>query len=117
MHIKKVVSNRDINLTVHRLLLLSVIRPSIKYGGEIWEGNKGQVAALQSIILVGAERILGFLSKTCNEAVRGDMGTLPSSLHTDSSVTAFTCLSYCFHLLFCRLNALLTNTVSQIHHF
>ena len=49
MHIKKVInngrtvnqlhsviSNRDINLTAHRLLLLSVIRPSIEYGGEIW---------------------------------------------------------------------------------
>ena len=51
MHIKKVISNsrktvnqlhsnRDINLTARRLLLLSVIRPSTEYGGEIWEGNK-----------------------------------------------------------------------------
>ena len=30
-----VISNRDINLTAGRLLLLSVIRPSIEYGGEI----------------------------------------------------------------------------------
>ena len=59
-----VISNRDINLTARRLLLLSVI--SIEYGWEIWEGNKGQVAALESIILGRA--------KTCNEAVRGDMG-------------------------------------------
>ena len=51
-----------------------MIRPSIEYGGEIWEGNKGQVAALESIILGGAKRILGFSSKTCNEAVRGHMG-------------------------------------------
>ena len=44
----------DINLTVRRLLLPSVIRPSIEYGGEIWEGNnKGQVAGLESIILGG----------------------------------------------------------------
>ena len=57
-------------------MLLSVIsyRPSIEYGGEIWEGNKGQVAALESIILEGAKRILGCLSKTCSETVRGDMG-------------------------------------------
>ena len=47
----------DINLTARRLLLLSVIRPSIECGGEIWEGNKGQVAALESIILGGAKRI------------------------------------------------------------
>ena len=88
MHIKKVInngrkrvnqlhsviSNQDINLAACRLSLLSVIRPSIEYGGEIWEGNKGQVAALESIILGGAKRILGCLSKTCNEAVGGDMG-------------------------------------------
>ena len=45
---------------------------------EAWRGdlggNKGEVAALESIILVGAKRILGCSSKTCNEAVRGDMG-------------------------------------------
>ena len=29
-----VISNRDINLTTRKLLLLSVIRPSIEYGGE-----------------------------------------------------------------------------------
>ena len=49
-------------------------RPSIEYGGEVWEGNKSQVGALESIILGGAKRILGCSSKTCNEAVRGDMG-------------------------------------------
>ena len=59
-----------VNLTVLRLLLLS----SIEYGGEIWEGNKGQVAGLESTIMGGAKRILGCSSKTCNEAVRGDMG-------------------------------------------
>ena len=54
-----VISNRDINLTAHRLLLLSVIRPSIEYGGEIWEGNKGQVAGLESIILGGSQKHSG----------------------------------------------------------
>ena len=34
-----VISNRDINLSARRLLLLSVIRPSIEYGSEVWEGN------------------------------------------------------------------------------
>ena len=50
-------SNQDINLSAHRLLLLSVNRPSMEYGGEVWEDNKGQVAALVSIILGGAKRI------------------------------------------------------------
>ena len=45
----------DINLTARKQLLLSVIRPSIECGGEIWEGNKGQVAALESIILGGVK--------------------------------------------------------------
>ena len=40
----------------------------------MWEGNKSQAGSLESIILDGAKRILGYSSKTCNEAVRGDMG-------------------------------------------
>ena len=69
----KVISNRNVNLSACRLLL-SVIRPSIEYGSEVWEGNKSQAGSLESIILDGAKRILGCSSKTCNEAVRGDMG-------------------------------------------
>ena len=70
----KVISNRNINLSARRHLLLSVIRPSIEYGSEVWEGNKSQAGSLESIILDGTKRILGCSSKTCNEAVRGDMG-------------------------------------------
>ena len=40
------------------LSLLSVIRPSIEYGSEVWEGNKSQARSL------GAKRILGCSSKT-----------------------------------------------------
>ena len=69
----KVISNRKVNLSTRRLLLLSVIRLSIEYGSEVWEGNKTQAGSLESIILDGAKRILGCSSKTCNEAVRGDM--------------------------------------------
>ena len=56
-----------------RHLLLSVIRPSIEYGSEVWEGNKNQTGSLESIILDGTKQILGWSSKTCNETVRGDM--------------------------------------------
>ena len=71
----KVISNRNVNLSASRLLLLlSVIRPSIEYRSEVWEGNKSQASSLESIILDGAKGILGCSSKTCNEAVRGDMG-------------------------------------------
>ena len=69
-----VISNGDINLSARRLLLLSAVRPSIGYGGEVWEGNKSQVDTLESIILGGAKQILRCSSNTCNEAVRGDMG-------------------------------------------
>ena len=67
-------SNRDIDLTARRLLLISVVRPTLEYGSEVWEGNKAQAAALESVMIGGAKRILGCSSRTCNEAVRGDMG-------------------------------------------
>ena len=45
----KVVSNRNINLSAHRhLLLLDLVY--IEYGSEVWEGNKSQAGSLESII-------------------------------------------------------------------
>ena len=63
-------------MTAWCFLLLSVVRPSLEYGSEIWDWdcNKSQARALESIILGGAKNILGCSSKTCNEAVWGDMG-------------------------------------------
>ena len=61
-------------MSARRHLLLSVIRPSIEYGSEVWEGNKSQADSLVFIILDGAKRILGCSSKTYNEVVRGDIG-------------------------------------------
>ena len=37
-------------MSASRHLLLSVIRPSIEYGSEVWEGNKSQAGSLESII-------------------------------------------------------------------
>ena len=79
----KVISNRNINLSAHTHLLLSVIRPSIEYGSEVLEGNKSQAGSLESIILDGAKWIPGCSSKTCNEAVRGDMGLDTLQSHRD----------------------------------
>ena len=42
-------SNRDIDLTARRLLLISVVRPTLEYGSEVWEGNKPQAVALESV--------------------------------------------------------------------
>ena len=36
----------------------SLIRPSLEYGSEVWESNKGQTNALESIVLGGAKKIL-----------------------------------------------------------
>ena len=72
--VHSIISNRDIDLTARRLLLISVVRPTLEYGSEVWECNKAQAAALESVMIGGAKRILGCSSRTCNEAVRGDMG-------------------------------------------
>ena len=45
-----------------------VVRPTLY---EVWEANKTQAAAFESVMRGGAKRILGCSSKTCNEAVRG----------------------------------------------
>ena len=50
-----------------------MVRPTLEYGSEIWEAKMAQAAALESVVLGGAKCILGCLSRTCNEAVRGDM--------------------------------------------
>ena len=72
--LNNIISNRYINLSARRMLLLSVLRPSLEYGSEVWEGNKSQAASLESIMLGGAKRVLGCSSKTSNEAIWGDMG-------------------------------------------
>ena len=72
--LNSIISNRYINLSARRMLLLSVLRPSLENGSEVWEGNKSQAASLESIMLGGAKRVLGCSSKTSNEAIWGDMG-------------------------------------------
>ena len=68
------LSNRNISTVARRLLLVSVLRPTLEYGSEVWACNKRQTASLESIQLEAAKKMLGCSSKTCNEAVRGDMG-------------------------------------------
>ena len=45
-----------------------------RYGKKVWEGNKAQSASLESVMLGGAQSILGCSSKTCNAAIRRDIG-------------------------------------------
>ena len=68
-----VISNRGVNLSARRLLLLSVVRPTLEHGSEVWEGNKSQTAALESVMLGGAKRILGCSSKRCNGYGSGNL--------------------------------------------
>ena len=35
-----------------------VVRPTLEYGSEVWEANKTQAAALESMMLRGARHIL-----------------------------------------------------------
>ena len=63
--ISRMHSNRDIDLTARRVLLISVVRPTLEYGSEVWEGNKAQAATLESVMKGGAKRILGCSSRTC----------------------------------------------------
>ncbi len=55
-------------------MLVSVLRPTFEYGSEVWACNIRQTASLESIQLRAAKKMLGCSSKTCNEAVKGDMG-------------------------------------------
>ena len=50
----KFISKSNINLSALGLLLLSVIRFSIEYGSEVWEGNNSREDSLESIVLDGA---------------------------------------------------------------
>ena len=61
-------------MSARRLLFLTVVSTNLEYGSEVWEANKSQAAALESVMLGGSKRILGCSSRTCNEAVGGDMG-------------------------------------------
>ena len=46
----RVISKRDINMSARWLLLLSVVRHSLEYENEVWEGNKSQPAAVEFIL-------------------------------------------------------------------
>ena len=58
-----------------------MVRPTLEYGNDVWEGNNAQSASLQSAMLGGAKHVLGCSSKTCNgadmslETLQGDRGT------------------------------------------
>ena len=60
----KVISNKNINLSARRLLLLPVSRPSTEYGSKVWESNKGQAGSLESIYWMELSGSLGVLLRS-----------------------------------------------------
>ena len=80
---KRVISNgrKKVNqphsiishLCARRLLLLSVLRPSIEYGSEVWKCNKSQTSDLESILFWGEQK--RFLDAHLGPVVRQLEGT------------------------------------------
>lgn len=50
-----VISNRDMNLSAHRLLLMVVVRPTLENRSKVWQANRSQAAALELVMLGGAK--------------------------------------------------------------
>ena len=58
-HLHRCLSNRNISTVARRLLLVSVLRPTLEYGTEVWACNKRQIASLESTQLGAAKKTLG----------------------------------------------------------
>ena len=59
---------------------MSILRPSLEYGSEVWRCTASQSKALDAVLLAACKKILSCSSKTCNEAVWGDLGIEPLNL-------------------------------------
>ena len=54
VHVKKVINSgrkklnqlHSINFSAHRMSLLSVVKPTVEYGSEMWDCNKSQTNLL-----------------------------------------------------------------------
>ena len=67
-------------LYVKRQVILSILRPSLEYGSEVWRCTTSQSKALDAVLLAACKKILVCSSKTCSEAVWGDLGIEPLNL-------------------------------------
>ena len=64
---------------------MSIFRPSLEYGNEVWGCTSTQSKALDAVLLGACKKILSCSSKTCNEAVWGDLGVEPLALRRTKS--------------------------------
>ena len=70
----RVLHNFSLDLRTRRHILMAVLRPSWEYGCEVWNANKCQAKALESIQLRACKYILGCSMTTCDEPVLADLG-------------------------------------------
>ena len=76
----RILNNPCLSLYVKRQVILSILRPSLEYGSEVWRCTTSQSKALDAVLLAACKKILGCSSKTCSEAVWGDLGIEPLDL-------------------------------------
>ena len=70
----RVLCNFALDLITCRHILMAVLRPSLEYGCDVWNANKCQAKALESIQLRACKYILGCYVTTCDEPVLADLG-------------------------------------------
>ena len=81
----RILCNPSLSLYLRRQVILSILRPSLEYGNEVWRCTSTQSKALDAVLLGACKKILSCSSKTCNEAVWGDLGVEPLALRRTKS--------------------------------
>ena len=75
----RILNNPCSSLYVKRQVILSIVRQSL-YGSEVWRCTTSQSKALDAVLFEACKKILFCSSKTCSEAVWGDLGIEPLNL-------------------------------------
>ena len=76
----RILNNPCLSLYVKRQVILSILRPSLEYGNEVWRCTMSQSKALDAMLLAACRKILGCSSKSSSEVVWGDLGIEPLNL-------------------------------------
>ena len=74
--LSRILHNPCLSLYVKRQVILSILRPSL----DVWRCTMSQFKALDAVLLAECKKILCCSSKTCSEAVWGDLGIEPLDL-------------------------------------
>ena len=76
----RILHNPCLSLYAKRQVILSIVLPSLEYDSEVWRCTTSQSKELDAVLLAACKNILCCSSKTCNEAVWGDLGIEPLDL-------------------------------------